>query len=1433
MIFKKYIAVALLAIAGLLLVVEFSPITFAQQVGGGGGTIDTLDMWKSDGTNITQRTASKPIKITGLSTGLCLTLSGASILTTTSCGSGGGGGADPFNHPAANTSATTSALVVTNASSTFAGLLNVSTLNAYSMAGTSTFTGGLTVGTQELFVPPSGFIGINTVTPSELLHVNGNIGITSGSGLNLEAGGSSNTWGIGRNFGTVTRAMETGNYLGILARTASVANGIVLVGGNGLSIAEFDAMFYKTYFRGIVGLATTTPNAQMTIASSTGPQLSLADGNSADFSWLQRAINNNFYLATSTYAASSSVAALSINGTNGAFIFNAGATSTFSSGLQTTDINETGNATSTFFNGINVSSGCFSIAGVCVGGSGGGGSGTVAGTGSAGQIAYYTGATTVSPTSTIFINNTTGFIGLNGTTTPEAPLTLVETNLLQVPDFVIDGIAASTGAEMMLNRKSNLTEGNIDFATAGVINWQMGTQDNGTNNFELWDGNDNPALVVNTNNDVMIGTTTGNAEMTIWGDSSANDAMLNIVTSASSTAFTVLNNGNVGINGTSSPYAKLSIASVTTGDDTPTIVIDAANTTNGNADMAFNRANSGTAEANIDFNTAGQTFWQMGMANVVTAGNDFELDDGNSNLVMTILTGKNVTGFGTSTPFWELTSATGTAPQLALSDNNAADFAWTMRSIANSFFVATSTATATSTVADLSLNGRTGALTINAGATSTFSAGISVTDISETGGATSTFVNGIDASGGCFSIKGVCVGSSVAGSSASSTLLIDNNTFSGATTTFAKDVWIGKTSNLPNLIIGTSTPEYGRLAGDLIDARYSGNTPALIAAFNPNAGTCAGSGFLGAGNILALASDYAFFGFTNSGWTGSGCAVGNGTERPESTIISQPTGDMNFELASTSAAVAYKWYTTNTTLAATLTNGTGFFNFIKGAKDPNGQVLNPGDTFTVSTTTATGDFTSIQSAVNALPATGGKVHVRCGTYTLPTANAGIDIKVSGTLIEGEGTCTQLNFDKANTAAAIGWNVAGITNSKISDLYIHQTNATFGGIGIDASNTPLLVVDLVKIDGTATSTKIKDTANQSFYGSFTNMDLRDNTSCFDIGAGGNPVNDSLIQNVRCSPHSGNKGFGYYFDSTSVNGAQAWSLTNINSEPTGAATGLTAMYFGNAVDIQVNNAYVEGNAVAYNISANAQRITFNGGEFVTNTTYTNNGSNMQFLNFDREGVAQNILAASTSIVAVTGNDASVPQLSLYGNTNFAQAGDLVKLIFENGSDSGAGVHIINPGTGKSIQVDSGTTVLQKTGIGTSTPWAQFSQLSASSSLAFTPIRVMASIINAITYIFEEIDEWGHLITSGPVPVLSACGTSTISGNDRNGTITLIGVALTSCTMTFAHAYAAAPDCTVSDNTTASVADVDDTASTMTVGLSVGLNSGKVFYQCQQHQ
>lgn len=71
---------------------------------------------------------------------------------------------------------------------------------------------------------------------------------------------------------------------------------------------------------------------------------------------------------------------------------------------------------------------------------------------------------------------------------------------------------------------------------------------------------------------------------------------------------------------------------------------------------------------------------------------------------------ENNTAIGTSTPnFGELTLGTSTAPQLVLSDNISADNLWTLRNTGNTLYIATSTATATSSKAAIAIdpNGKT------------------------------------------------------------------------------------------------------------------------------------------------------------------------------------------------------------------------------------------------------------------------------------------------------------------------------------------------------------------------------------------------------------------------------------------------------------------------------------------------------------------------------------------------------------------------------------------------------------------------------------------------------------------------------------------------------------------------------------------------------
>lgn len=145
----------------------------------------------------------------------------------------------------------------------------------------------------------------------------------------------------------------------------------------------------------------------------------------------------------------------------------------------------------------------------------------------------------------------------------------------------------------------------------------------------------------------------------------------------------------------------------------------------------------------------------------------------------------------------------------------------------------------------------------------------------------------------------------------------------------------------------------------------------------------------------------------------------------------------------------------------------------------------------------------------------------------------------------------------------------------------------------------------------------------------------------------------------------------------------------------------------------------------------------------------------------------------------------------------------------------------------------------GIGTTTPVPVFTSEAASTTAGTIQtayvgvVAMITGLENTTLKIFFEIDQWGDEITSGDNPSVSG-GTSSVSGNQTNGKITVVGTALTSVTLTFAHPWPAAPDCVESDNQTASVGDIGSISTTQIVfNFSVGVSSASVWYQCVAHQ
>lgn len=85
-----------------VIIVGFSTVRFIDteplaMLGGGSGTINQLEQWKTSGGYITQNVASTVLKLTGYeSAGDCLVTDASGVVSTAPCGTGGGGGSGGF-----------------------------------------------------------------------------------------------------------------------------------------------------------------------------------------------------------------------------------------------------------------------------------------------------------------------------------------------------------------------------------------------------------------------------------------------------------------------------------------------------------------------------------------------------------------------------------------------------------------------------------------------------------------------------------------------------------------------------------------------------------------------------------------------------------------------------------------------------------------------------------------------------------------------------------------------------------------------------------------------------------------------------------------------------------------------------------------------------------------------------------------------------------------------------------------------------------------------------------------------------------------------------------------------------------------------------------------------------------------------------------------
>lgn len=419
-------------------------------------------------------------------------------------------------------------------------------------------------------------------------------------------------------------------------------------------------------FRNNLGIGTTTPQWRLTVASSTGPQITITDTSLTTTPYNLRTINGNFYLSTSTALtfATSTLPAISVIGSTG----------------------NVGIATATPW-------GRFSVEPIGVAGP-----------------EFVVG----SSTKTDFIVDNAGQVGI-GTTTPKKIFHVygAQTGGIMRVERRAAGVAASifgtqdiafsnTGADTVgtgpAQTFSYIDSAGTVNALADISGVTAGGNTSGALSLRTYlAGTPNIGLVINQVSDVGIGTTsnvfptaltiststTGQLTLT---DGSLTQSQHNFrsingllyISTSSALTFATTTPALMALDAAtgSTTVVKLDVTGVATSSHGGGINLTSGCFSISNACIGSGAGTPGGSGTEVQYRSGASTFGAIANSTYVTQA-----------------LGNGWLGFGTSTPKWTMTLSSSTNPQLTLTDGSLTSPPFNFRDINNALYISTSSPT--------------------------------------------------------------------------------------------------------------------------------------------------------------------------------------------------------------------------------------------------------------------------------------------------------------------------------------------------------------------------------------------------------------------------------------------------------------------------------------------------------------------------------------------------------------------------------------------------------------------------------------------------------------------------------------------------------------------------------------------------------------------